>query len=158
MQFNEPGTNILPEDFDGVFKFTNHTDEDFVGVWDKVEYTFPANKTSPMVMNFTPVEIQSIRKKFAKELAVREFYNTKKFRDLNKHTPGGTPATYNDSDLTEFIQKCLLPLPMATAKAKVTKGIDLEKVNKTDEEGELITTILDKKKSVMKDGSTILKD
>lgn len=158
MQFNEPGSNILPDDFDGVFKFTNHTDEDFVGKWDKVEYTFKANSTSPMIMNFTPIEIQSIRKKFAKELAVREFYKTKKFKDMNKHVPGGTPALYTDSDLKDFIQKCLVPLPVVIAKAKVVKGVDLEQVNKRDEEGELITTILDKKKSVMTEGSTIIKD
>lgn len=158
MQFNEPGANMLPADFDGVFKFTNHTDEDFSAKWDKVEYTFPANKTSPMIMNFTPVEIQNIRKKFARELAIREFYKSKKFKDMNKHVPGGTPALYTDADLTEFVQKCLQPLEIAMAKAKVTKGIELEKVNKTDDEGDLITTILDKKKSVMTEGSTIIKD
>jgi hypothetical protein len=158
MQFNEPGQDILPEDFDGVFKFTNHTDEDFTAKWNKVEYTFKANTTSPMVMNFTPVEIQSIRKKFARELALREFYNTDKFKELNKHTPGGTPAGYTDADLTEFIQKCLKPLPISVAKAKVVKGKSIEEINKTDDDGELITKVIDQKKSLLDKDSTVLKD
>ena len=158
MQYNDPKDSILPEDFDGVFKFTNHTDEDFTAKWNKVEYTFPANKTSPMIMNFTPVEIQSIRKKFARELATREFMKSNKFKEMNVHTPGGTPPTYTDTELTEFIQKCLVPLPIAQAKAKATKSKPIEDINSRDEEGELRTTVLNEKKSLIKEGSTILKD
>lgn len=157
-QFNDPSANILPEDFDGVFKFTNWTDEEFIAKWDKIEYTFQANKTSPMIMNFTPAEIQNIRKKFARELAIREFYKSDKFKAMNAHVPGGTPALYTDSDLVTFVQKCLVPLPVAPAKAKVVKGKNLEDVNKTDDDGQLITTILDKKKSLIQEGSTIIKD
>lgn len=150
--------NILPEDFDGVFRFTNWTDRDFTARWDKIEYTFPANKTSPMVMNFTPSEIQNIRKKFAKELAVREFYSTDKFKELNKHVPGGIPALYTDTDLTPFIQKCLEPLPIQNAKAKMLPKDNLELKNRQDDEGNPITVPLDAKKSLIKEGSTILKD
>jgi len=157
-QYNKPEDSILPDDFDGVFKFTNHTDEDFTAKWNKVEYTFPANKTSPMIMNFTPVEIQAIRKKFARELATREFYKTAKFKKMNEHVPGGTPSTYTDADLTEFIQKCLSPLPIVNAKTKVVKTRDLEDVNSRDEDGELLTSVIDQKKSLIKEGSTILKD
>jgi len=157
-QYNKPEDSVLPEDFDGVFKFTNHTDEDFTAKWNKVEYTFPANKTSPMIMNFTPVEIQAIRKKFARELALREFYKSPKFKAMNAHVPGGTPSTYTDADLTEFVQKCLVPLAISTARAKVTKSKALEDVNSRDEDGELLTTPLDQKKSLIKEGSTIMKD
>jgi hypothetical protein len=157
-QYNKPEDSVLPEDFDGVFKFTNHTDEDFTAKWNKVEYTFPSNKTSPMIMNFTPVEIQAIRKKFARELATREFYKTSKFKKMNEHVPGGTPSTYTDADLTEFIQKCLAPLPIVNAKTKVVKTRDLEDVNSRDEDGELLTSVIDQKKSLIKEGSTILKD
>jgi hypothetical protein len=66
---------VLPSDFDGIFRFTNWTDSDFTAKWDNIEYTFPAKKTTPIVIpNATPVEIQNIRKKFAKELAVACFY------------------------------------------------------------------------------------
>ncbi len=150
--------NILPADFDGVFRFTNYTNEDFTAKWDKVEYTFPANKTSPMVMNFTPAEIQSIRKKFARELAEREFYKTPKFNELNKHIPGGIPALYTEADLKPFIQKCLEPLPLAQAKAKVVPSDNLEDRNSKDENGDSLTVPLDRKKSLVKDGSTVIKD
>ena len=150
--------NILPEDFDGTFRFTNTSDEDFTAKWDKVEYTFKARTTSPMIMNFTPVEIQSIRKKFAKELAVREFYKTPKFGEMNKHVPGGTPALYTDADLAPFIQTCLEPLPITHAKAKVLPKNNLEEVNAKDEDGEPLTTVLNQKKSLIKEGSTIIKD
>lgn len=150
--------NTLPEDFDGVFRFTNWTDSDFTAKWDKVEYTFLANKTSPMVMNFTPVEIQNIRKKFAKELAEREFYKSKKFEELNKHTPGGIPALYTDSDLAPFIQRCLEPLPLQQARAVVLPKGDLENKNAKDDEGNNITVPIDRKKSLIKEGSTLIND
>src|SRR6185369_6825660 len=150
--------NILPADFDGIFYFTNYTDRDFTAKWDKIEYTFPAFKTSPMVMNFTPLEIQNIRKKFAKELAVREFYRTDKFNRLNEHVPGGVPALYTDEDLKPFIQKCLEPLPITHAKARVLPKEKLEDINSKDEEGNPVTVPLDKKKSLIQEGSTVIKD
>ena len=111
--------NILPADFDGVFKFTNFTDEDFTAMWDKVAYTFPANKTSPMIIGgATPKEVESIRKKFARELAVREWYKTPKFIRMNAPIVGtGNPALYTDSDIAPFSQRCLEPLPIAPTKA-----------------------------------------
>lgn len=150
--------NILPEDFDGVFRFTNWSNEDFTARWDKVEYKFAANKSSPMIMPFTPAEIQNIRKKFARELAEREFYKTPKFAELNKHIPGGQPAIYTDSDLTPFIQRCLEPLPIVRAAAKVVEGVNLEEKMSRDEQGEVVTTLLDQKKSLIKEGSTVIKD
>lgn len=150
--------NILPEDFDGVFRFTNWTEEDFTARWDKVEYTFPALKTSPMVMPFTPVEIQHIRKKFARELAEREFYKTPKFAKLNEHVPGGKPALYTESDLTPFVQKCLEPLAFMQAKARVVESVKLEEKNRKDEDGNPLTVPIDAKKSLVKEGSTVLKD
>ena len=150
--------NILPEDFDGVFRFTNFSNEDFIARWDKVEYTFPANKTSPMIMNATPIEIQNIRKKFARELAEREFYKTEKFTRMNKHIEGGTPALYTETDLASFIQRCLEPLPIVHAKAKVLPKNNLEQLNRMDEEGNPITVPIDKKASLIKDGSSVLKD
>ena len=72
---------VLPPDFDGVFRFTNWTKEDFVGIWGSKEYHLPALSTSPMVIpDHSPLEIQHIRKKFAKDLAEREFYKSAKYK------------------------------------------------------------------------------
>ena len=74
---------VLPEDFDGTFRFTNPSEEDFIGEWGSKEYHFPAGKTVPMVMpEYSPIEIQHIRKKFAKNLAEREFYKSKGYETM----------------------------------------------------------------------------
>jgi len=145
--------NILPVDFDGVFRFTNWTDRDFAAKWDSVEYTFPAQKSTPMVIaNATPLEIQSIRKKFARELAVREFYATDKFKGMENVPPGGLPALYTDSDLTPFIQKCLEPLPQAIAKVKVLPR-DSEENYRKNTKGKPITRVLAEDESLVSQAS-----
>ena len=111
----------LPADYDGVFRFTNWTDRDFIGKWNSVEYMFPALKTTPMLMPFSPIEIQNIRKKFAKELAEREFFQSKKVKELDKKNEGvyfHGSVTYTDNDLTSLIQKALEPLPVGQMKAE----------------------------------------
>lgn len=148
---------VLPADFDGVFRFTNFTDEVFEAKWNGIKYAFPALKTSPMIIpGCTPEEVQNIRKKFAKELAIREFYKTDKFKRLNNEGKSGTPALYTDSDLTPFIQRCLEPLPLQTAKAEVLPKQDIKEVMKKDEEGNLVTQVLDKKKSLIGEGSSVV--
>lgn len=151
--------NVLPADFDGVFRFTNFTDKEFKAKWGNIEYTFPAMKTSPMIIsNATPEEIQSIRKKFAKELAIQEWYKTPKFVGMNSIQPGGTPALYTDSDIVPFVQRCLEPLPLAQAKAKVVgKTLDENKLRK-DEEGVPVTRILKGKESLVKEGSSAINE
>lgn len=146
--------NVLPADFDGVFRFTNFTEEDFSAKWNNVEYTFPAMKTSPMIIaGQTPEQVQHIRKKFARELAIREFYKTPKFVGMNAITPGGTPALYTDSDLTPFVQKCLEPLPIAPVKAKVMPKITDEEVFSKDAKGRKVTKILQEGESLLAQGS-----
>jgi hypothetical protein len=121
---NDEKSKILPEDFDGVFRFTNFTGSEFKAKWDNKEYTFPAGKTVPLVIpNATPLEIQSIRKKFAKELAVACFYQSDKFKAMNTshlgkngEPTGGMPSLYTDTDIAPFVQRCLEPLPIAQAK------------------------------------------
>lgn len=111
--------NVLPADFDGVFRFTNFTSREFKARWNSIEYTFPAEKTTPMIIpGATPEEVQTIRKKFARELAEREFYETPKFKSMNDIPLGQTPALYTESDLVPFIQRCLEPLPTASATLK----------------------------------------
>ena len=146
-------TNILPADFDGVFRFTNASEEEFRAKWDGIEYTFPPLKTVPMIIpGATPEQVQSIRKKFAKEWALKEFGKTDKYGRLNEHVPGGVPAPYTDSDLAPFIQKCLEPLPLAQAILKKVPK-DPEANLRRDAKGRLVTRGLDKDDSLKKDSS-----
>lgn len=114
--------NVLPADFDGVFRFTNASDRDFVAKWNNIAYTFPAMSTSPMIIsNATPEEVQHIRKKFARDYAIREFYRSGRFQEMDAVAPAGSgkvPAIYTDADLEPYIQQCLQPLPVARAAAQ----------------------------------------
>jgi hypothetical protein len=153
--------NILPEDFDGVFRFTNWTDEEFVGVWGKKEYRFAPQTTSPMIMaEYSPLEIQYIRKKFAKDLGELEFYKSKEYAAFKRQEKNddGTPrlnsihmaTSYSDNDLTSFIQKCLEPLPEVRAVVKQAPSVDLEETLSRNEDGELNTNAIDRKTSLRK--------
>ena len=140
--------SVLPADFDGVFRFTNFTSTDFSARWGGIEYTFPAPKTTPMIIpGATPEEVQNIRKKFAKELAEREFYKSEKLKALEAQTPIGSASSfrmaglYTDADLKPFIQKCLEPLPIAQASMKVLPKEDESKFRK-DGEGNLVSQVL----------------
>lgn len=140
----------LPEDFNGVFYFTNWTNEDFIGGWGGKKYTFPKETTSPMVIpEHSPLEIQYIRKKFAKDLAEREFYKSQQYKNLMKQerNPDGSPrlngihsaGTYSLDQLTPFIQKCLEPLPVAKALVETVVTEPLENKLSRNEDGELNT-------------------
>lgn len=111
----------MENQFDGVFKFTNASDEDFMVMWNSKEYTFPKKSTCPLIMpEYTLEEVQSIRKKFAYKYAQREFAKSEKgiaiAREGAKHI---SPATYNEEVLNEFVQQCLSPLAIASAKVEV---------------------------------------
>lgn len=152
----EKASGILPPDFDGVFRFTNFTNEDFKAKWGGVEYTYPAQKTTPMIIpGATPEDVQYIRKKFAKELAIREFYKTPKFIGMNTIAPGGVPALYTDSDLADLIQKCLEPLPAGQATVKVQPKGDTSFL-KTDKKGKPVSRVLDESESLMQEGSGVV--
>lgn len=145
---------LIPADFDGIFRFTNATNEDFTAKWGGVAYTFPAMKTSPMIMsNCTPNEVQNIRKKFAKELAEREFYKGNKMKALEGSTPIGSvgsfqnASTYADADLLPFINQCLEPLPVAQATAKVVPARKI--VMRKDEKGKDVTKVLDEGEDIV---------
>jgi len=150
---------ILPEDFDGVFKFTNWTEEDFVGKWGSKEYKFPALATSPMIIpDHSPIEIQHIRKKFAKDLAEREFFKSQQYSSLHKQerNSDGSPrlnsiqqaGTYSIETLTPFIQKCLEPLQNARAIVTEAPKQNIEDVMSRNEKGEINTTAIDSKTSL----------
>lgn len=153
--------NILPEGFTGTFYFTNPTDEEFVGVWGKKEYHFPAQTTSPMIMpEYTPLEVQNIRKKFAQDLGTMQYYKSPGYAALKKQerNDDGTPrlnsihqaGTYSTDDLASFIQKCLEPLPVS--KAVITEAAipNIEDKLSKNEEGELNSQAIDKKTSLRK--------
>ena len=148
----------LPQDFDGVFKFTNWSDQEFVGVWGKKQYHFPANATSPMIIpEHSPLEIQHIRKKFAKDLAEREFFKGvryEKLRDpegvLGNRTMSGihTANTYTLDDLKEGIQACLKPLEIKRANVTQKETTPIESTLSRNDDGELNTKALSGKESL----------
>ena len=153
VQQSPVASNKLPEDFDGTFRFTNCRDTEFKARWNSKEYTFPPLKTVPMIIdNATPLEVQSIRKKFAREWAIEEWYKTPMFIGMNAHVPGGTPALYTESDLAPFIQKCLEPLPIARAKVEVVKKDEDSKFTK-DAKGRPRTRPLDPNESLIAQAS-----
>lgn len=151
--------SVLPEDFDGTFRFTNDSDEDFVARWGNKEYVFPARTTSPiLIANQTPLEIQQIRKKFAKDWAEREFFKGVAYRKLKdqERNRDGSPrlnsiqqaGTYSLQDLTPYIQRCLKPLPISKAQVRETKREPLEDKLSTNEKGQLNTEAIDGRTSL----------
>lgn len=144
--------SVLPEDFDGVFRFTNWSDEDFTAQWNKKEYLFPKESTSIlMIPDESPLNIQQIRKRFALNLATREFYKTDQYNKLRarERNADGTPRmtgltgalSYSIDQLTPFIQKCLEPLPMAPLHSR---EIPRKKVNLSrNDAGKIVTTAID---------------
>lgn len=148
----------LPADFDGVFKFTNWSEQEFVGVWGKKEYHYPAQATSPMIIpEHSPLEIQHIRKKFAKDLAEREFFEGTRYEilrspegKLGNRTMSGihTASAYTMDDLKEGIQACLKPLEIKRASITVASEMPMEDKLTKNEEGSLNTVALDKKSSL----------
>lgn len=151
---------VLPEDFDGVFRFTNWTGEDFVGKWGGVEYRFPKLSTSPMIMPHSPLEIQNIRKKFAKDLAEQQFFASKEYKRLQgqERNPDGSvrlngihqAGTYSDNELTSYIQRCLEPLPVSKAIVTESAKMNLEDKLSKNNDGVSNTT-------VVKEGSSLVK-
>lgn len=151
--------NTLPEGFTGVFYFTNFTDRDTTHKWNNVAYTFPAMKTSPMIIpTATAEEIQHIRKKFARELAEREFYHSERYKGLDAQArpgSGNTPAIYTDEDLAPFVQRCLEPLPVGQAEAKNLPRDSAERYRK-DEEGNNITAPVAPGKSLIQETGSVM--
>lgn len=149
---------VLPPDFDGIFRFTNPTDEDFIGKWDGKEYVFKAMTTSPIIMNASPLDIQNIRKQWAKKLAEREFFKSEKYTELRKRefNPDGTPRlssfqsalSYNDDMLADVVQACLKPLPITKHTVREGKKDDTEAKLHKDEDGKLITRPVSGKKGM----------
>ncbi len=156
----EPVVTSLPENFDGVFRFTNPTDKVFIGKWGGKSYSFQPMSTTPMViLDATPLEIQQIRKKFAKDLAVQRFFegeNYKKMIEMEKDKNSGAPRlnslhmanTYSEKELETYIQECLRPLPSAKVSVADSPTVRIEEKLHKDDDGELVTQAIDKKLSL----------
>lgn len=151
--------SILPPDFDGSFRFTNFSDDDFIGVWNSQEYLFPAKKTVKMNMpEFSALQIQQIRKHFAKKLAEREFQKSKDFKMLtsaegkmgNRTLNSFHQAnSYDENMLAPLIQMCLKPLEEATLTAKRAARPKIEDSLKRDDNGNLVSTPVDQGMSLI---------
>lgn len=123
---------MLPENFDGVVRFTNWSDEDFTGRWNSKDYEFKAQTTSPLfIIDQTPLEMLNIVKKFALDLAVREWGKSQWTKDALKRERNidGSPrfqgmggaATYSIDQLAPLIQKGLYVYD--AGKAKVSEAL-----------------------------------
>ena len=152
---------MLPENFDGIIRFTNWSDEDFVGKWNSKEYEFKANTTSPLFMvDQTPLEMLNICKKFALDLAVREWGRSKWYEDNLKRerNSDGSPrgygmqgaATYTIDQLAPLIQKGLYVYPESKAKVQEAFRPKLEEKLRKDDEGNTVTKAV-KKNASMRD-------
>lgn len=146
--------SVLPADFDGIFRFSNPFKEDFEGVWNSKKYIFPAETTSPMIMtDHSPLEIQHIRKKFAKDLAEREFYKSKGYKVMagQEGKPGNRTmtgihqaATYTFKDLEPYIEMCLKPLKSAKASVQEVPRQPMEEKLTRGDDGQLNTEVVDR--------------
>jgi len=141
---------MLPENFDGIVRFTNWSDEDFTGRWNSKDYEFKANTTSPLfIAEHSPLELLNIVKKFALDLAVREWGKSEWTKDALKRerNSDGSPrgygmsgaSTYSIDQLAPLIQKGLYIY--SESKAKVSEALrpDVEAKLHTDDEGKIVT-------------------
>jgi len=109
---------VLDTDFDGVFRFSNNSDEDFKVLWNNKEYTFPAKSRSPMIiLGESPENVQEIRKRFAFKWAEKEWYKSEQYMKM-KEMGNGLPPTRDDTVLQPLVDMCLSPLPTAKAEIK----------------------------------------
>lgn len=109
----------MTEEFDGVLRFSNNSNEDFVVLWNNKEYTFPANTCSIMLIeNETLEAMQEIRKKFAYKWAEREWFKGKEYKRLSKMGGGLPPLRDDKTALEPLVNMCLSPLPKGKVKTK----------------------------------------
>lgn len=114
-----PKTN--PNYLNGVFYFSNASDEDFVAMWNSFEYIFPAKTCSPMLIpGETPEAIQEIRKRFALKWAVDQWHKGKEYKKMDK-AGGRVPAIPDNKVYDPYILMCLSPLPIEKAKVREAK-------------------------------------
>lgn len=141
---------MLPENFDGLVRFTNWSDEEFVARYNSKEYALPANSTvvlSPLMPDRSPVDLLNICKKFALDLAIREWGKSQWYKDNLKRerNQDGSPrgygmsgaATYSIEQLAPLIEKGLYVYPVGKAKISESLRPKLEDKLSRDTEGRL---------------------
>lgn len=147
---------MLPENFDGIVRFTNWSDEDFVGRYNSKDYEFKANTTSPlfnvdltgpdgMLKLASPLELINITKKFALDLAIREWGKSQWYKDNLKRerNADGSPrgqglqgaATYSIDQLAPLIQKGLYRYTESKVKVETVTRPKLEEKLSKNEKG-----------------------
>lgn len=136
------------------FPFTNYTDEEFTAKWDGQEYTFPAKSTVSMlgmIPSASPLEIQSIRKKFANDLGTEVFYGSNEYKKFDVSAQlseeGKSGKQFSERDFAPFVQRCLEPLPVKKAEVKTMakKEVPLSK----DEKGKPVSRVLEEGESLI---------
>lgn len=104
---------VVENDYDseGIFRFSNDSDEDFAVLWNNKEYFFPAHTRSAIIIpEESLLNIQNIRKRFAYKWAEREWFKSDDYKRLNalENFRGGR----DDKVLEPYVQRCLRPLPL----------------------------------------------
>lgn len=109
---------------DGIFYFSNTSENPFIALWNNVEYTFAPETCSPiMIQDCTPVQIQEIRKRWAYKWAEEQWFGSKEYKHLVK-IGRDKPSARDDQHLEPLIQMCLTPLPLKKATEKtITRKI-----------------------------------
>jgi len=143
---------MLPENFDGIVRFTNWSDEDFTGRWNSKDYEFKANTTSPLfIAEHSPLELLNIVKKFALDLAVREWGKSEWTKQALKRerNADGSPriggyssqgaAAYSIDQLAPMIQKGLYIYNESKARVHEVLRPKLEERLSKDDEGKTVT-------------------
>lgn len=121
------------EDFGGVFYFTNPTKQVRTCLWNNKEYTFEPESRTPLIILNEPLEnIQEIRKRFAKKIALERLYEGELTPSgynyvSMKEMGNGMPPTFDERILEPFIEECLKPLPIKKAQVRSAPKIDDER-------------------------------
>lgn len=127
------------EEFSGVFMFTNPTKEERKYLWNNKEYAFPAESTVPLIIASETLEnIQEIRKRFAKAMALERLYEGEKVYSRDgktlvfdykkaKEMGNGLPPTFDEKILEPMIEECLKPLAVKRATVQQGKKLDDER-------------------------------
>lgn len=119
--------------FDGRFFLTNPFSKDYTCKWNGVEYTFQAMTTAPLIIeDATPLQTQSIRRKFAADIGTAEFMRSAEYArvsGMEKKSEGHMPGNYiplvknlqtgewdEASPIAKYALKCLEPLPIKEVK------------------------------------------
>lgn len=121
------GVELEDED-DTIFYASNPTDEDWTTQWNKVKYTFPAQRRTRMAIHgATPEEVQAIRKMFAVRFATEQYYKTKEFAKRNEGIVGQRPVPYSTKVLQPWVNAFLTNLPKANLKKEKVESYEDEK-------------------------------